>query len=254
MLIPIIVGFQLLCVAISATPIDAGVGVKLAKRDQLANTDIWVPITSGGGSLVPAGSALATLGTPENNSPDGTPAPYDILFRSDGTCDTGSKTSNGIKVTTSKFCNQQTAVVYGQAMKVSPDIDCSGLQSCSESHTSSFTTSSSHSINPSVDANLGFQAIKIAAKFSGTISWTDSSTQTNAFSFTPRPGSKGHMLFFPYMVKACGFILQTVTINPIPSWPPIVQTEGYDPMACGYTPLLLPSGQPDGVSLILQLI
>ncbi|KAI9782825.1 MAG: hypothetical protein M1839_004576 [Geoglossum umbratile] len=244
MFVGIIAGLQLWGIVTSASPIYAESGTHLARRAQLDNTDIWA--SDGNGHLAPVANSL---------SPDGTPAPFDILFTSDGSCTRDSSVSpGGAGLTQARFCNQQTAVAYGPAMKVSPDIDCSGLAACSETHTSSFTTTSSSSISGGVDVPLAFQAIKLTARLSGTRTWTDSSTQTDSFTFTPRPNSKGHMVFFPYMIKACGFVLQSLITYPIPNFPVTETITGYDPVACGYTPLILENGQPDGIYSFCDIV
>jgi hypothetical protein len=222
----------------SASPTDVGAGMRLAKRlEAPENTDIWVP--DGNGTLVP--------GVMASSAPDGTPGPFDVVYQNNEPCD--GRTSRSLVFwgyRYSEFCNQQTAIVYGEAIKVSPDIDCSGLVSCSETHTSSTTTSSSFSVNPALDVQLGSNAIKLTAKLAAAKTWIDTTSQTDSFTFTPRPGSKGHMVFFPYMQKACGPLLQT-TFSLLPL-PPSTQITGYDVASCGYTPLALQNGQPDGVS------
>ncbi|KAI9764679.1 MAG: hypothetical protein M1839_005791 [Geoglossum umbratile] len=212
----------------------------LTKRLQVPdNTDIYVP--DGNGNLVKGPIAA---------SPDGTPAPFDVVYQNDGACD-GRTQSGGsglfsIKV---QFCNQQTAIVYGPAVKISPDIDCVGLASCAQTHTQSFTTTSSFAINGGIDVPLATEAIKVTAKLAVTKTWTDSSTQSDAFTFTPKPGAKGHMVFFPYIQKACGYAVQTKQLIPLSPFFPYSPPEisNYDAVSCGSTPLLLSNGQPDGV-------
>jgi hypothetical protein len=228
----------------SASPTDLDPGMRLAKRlEAPENTDIWVP--DGNGNLVPG--VMAT------SAPDGTPGPFDVVYQNNEPCD--ARTSGSLVLWGYRslgFCNQQTTIVYGEAIKVSQDIDCSGLVSCSETHTSSIATSSSFSVNPGLDAQLGPNAIKLTAKLAASKTWIDTTSQTDSFTFTPRPGSKGHMVFFPYMQKACGPLLQT-TFSVLPL-PPSKQITGYDVASCGYTPLALQNGQPDGVSLTHYLL
>ncbi|KAI9865212.1 MAG: hypothetical protein M1813_002532 [Trichoglossum hirsutum] len=215
----------------------------LTKRIQApANTDIYVP--DGNGNLVP-GAIPA--------SPDGTTGPFDVVYQNDGPCDSrGQKGGSGLFNDEVQFCNQQTAIIYGPAIKISPDIDCVGLNSCAQTHTQTFTTTSSFAINAGIDIPLATEAIKVTAKLAVTKTWTDTSTQSDAFTFTPKSGAKGHMVFFPYMQKACGYAVQTKQVIPLPPLFPYNPPEisNYDAISCGSTPLLLSTGQPDGVGLI----
>lgn len=218
----------------------------LAKRVELPdNMDIYIP--DGKGNLVEG---------VETSSPDGTPAPYDVVFTADGSCDGRTSQSGTISgFNSAKFCNQNTMVVYGAAVKITPDIDCTGLASCSETRTTAITTSSSFNINFGVDGGgdvgLAGKALKLTAKLAAGKTWTDTTAQTDSFTFTPKPGSKGHMLFYPYVQNACGFMLQTQTIVTVIGKSTTV-VRGYDPASCGTSPLTLSNGQADGVGQFLS--
>jgi hypothetical protein len=199
----------------------------LSKRVTPPNgADVYIP--DGNGNLVQG--ALA-------NSPDGTPGPFSLIYQGVANCEIGFPNTLNF----AEFCNQRTTVVYGKGIKISPDVDCRGLATCSQTQTTSFTATSSFAIQAGLDIPLVTPAIKAAAKLQATKTWTDSSTQSQSLVFVSKPSAYGHMVFFPYMQKACGYSVQ-VEVNSI---------VGYDVYSCGYTPLTLSNGQPDGASRLL---
>jgi hypothetical protein len=230
------------CIALSS-PLDKKLGLhnaQVLKRVVAPpNSDIYV--SDGNGNLVEGVIAA---------SPDGLLSPYDTVFQADGTCDRRPviyTPPDQIASVAVNFCNQNTAVVYGSPIKISPDIDCSGLASCSETHALAITATSTFSYTVGEDFQYGISdAIKLTAKLGVTQTWADTTTSTDALTFTPKPGSRGHMVFFPYMLKACGYTVKTnLYFGEL-----IIH---YDPMSCGYTPMTLSNQHPDGVSWVFDL-
>ena len=242
MLLSIYMSTAILISLTSARAVSQPDVAQLSKRAEAPdNIDLW---TLDGDELKPNGDIKS------QGSPDGTPAPFDVTFTSDGHCDFSKYHSHTDSVANyrSTFCTQRTAIVHGDPVKISPDIDCAGLQSCSETHTNSVTVSSAKQITSSVNFNADlFQTIKSTASLGGSKTWTDTTSSTDSHTFTPKPGSKGHMVFFPYMYKTCGQLF-TIKGSFSPREPPFSYYV-MDTVDCGFTPVTLPSGAPDGVSL-----
>lgn len=168
--------------------------------------------------------------------------PGDVTFIGDGSC----KIAFVLPFFTCapNFCSVQTIAVAGTPIQASPDIDCSGVQSCSETHTQSVTVSSSKAVTGGISASNGdviSKAIKATANLGGTYTWSDAEMTGTSFSFTPKAGDKGHIVFVPYMLEACGTYYRF--IDDI-----YCTVDEYIPMTCAQTPYRIGSGEPAGVS------
>lgn len=199
----------------------------------LTNLDILVP---DGDTLVRGVSATSA----------GDFHPGDKTFIGDGSC----KYQLTIPWLTCKpnFCSVQTIAVAGVPIQASPDIDCSGVQSCSETHTQSVTVTSTTAITGSVSVANGdviSKAIKATASLGGGVTWSDSATTTTTFSFTPNPRDKGHIMFVPYMLEACGTYYTFFDDL-------ICSVSEFVPMSCAQTPFKIGSGEAAGVSCSQQ--
>lgn len=163
----------------------------LAKRQGSGN---WL-VDDGTGKLVPE------VGPTE--SPDTTHQPGDMIYESDGSPPPlGDSAWEGPLGDILGWMNtyhntQKTVVVWGPPQKITEDVDCTGVASCSLTQTSAFTVTDSFSLNINVDLPINIQtsisnAIKATAKLGGSKTWTKSTTNTNSKTWVPEKGSKGH--------------------------------------------------------------
>ncbi|KAI0006724.1 hypothetical protein F4779DRAFT_595085 [Xylariaceae sp. FL0662B] len=210
----------------------------LAKRaTQPSNAEIWVP--DGNGNLKPADFSAV-------NFPDGIPGPGDTVFEADHCDDNEQSVKDKFANWRLYWCNIRTQVVYGQPVKISPDVNCAATQTCAITHTDTVAIAEAFQVSGGTDfAGDIAKIIKATAKLAAAKTWTTTTTKTDSIAFTPKQGSKGHMVFFPYYFQACGphFSIKEAFDGTKPPF----SYHAYDPMVCGLSPLTLSDGKPDGI-------
>ncbi|KAI1379855.1 hypothetical protein F4677DRAFT_407833 [Hypoxylon crocopeplum] len=234
----------------SAVVLSTPLKTKDAPMKRQDNTNSLVD--DGNGSLVP--------GVYPAGSQDGLPFPGDMIYESDG-----SAPSRGDQVIESPsgsilnwmntyHATQKTTIVFGPPMKITEDVDCTGV-SCSQTQTTIVTVTDSFQLTVGVDIPINIavsitNAIKATAKLGVSKTWTTATASTSSRTWTPERGTRGHVVFFPYMFKACGPTYITGATLEYNTGYFDERVSGIYPNTCGYTPMTLADGRPDGVSLI----
>ncbi|KAF2661467.1 hypothetical protein K491DRAFT_710692 [Lophiostoma macrostomum CBS 122681] len=144
-----------------------------------------------------------------------------------------------------QFCERSANTKLGDALQVSADIDCD-TTTCDVAHAESVTITESFSITLGGNSAPGAEGNAILAG-SASFSWSRSDSTTDTYTFHPKQGDVGHIVFKPWYHQSCG---------DFQSWNQWSSDDGFevvcedpiveDPNACGQSPMKLEDGKADG--------